>query len=509
MMGTSMENNDILGGLDNSGLKRGHVRTMFVAGMGFFTDAYLLFVLTVASPILASTYGFNLVAIKGTTNLLGFQVLNIQIIEGLISSAVLFGAFFGALIFGHISDMYGRKKIYGLELSIMIIFTVLSAISVNYLMLIITRFIVGIGVGGDYPISSTIMSEYSSSKHRGKLVSMVFAMQGFGLVSGALVGLGSIYILPIADSWRLMLAFGAIPAIYVVYLRRKLMETPRFSLQVEGNKGAAERAVSSITGVTNDGEVERASQKISRMTNKDYMHSLRKYLLFLVGTTISWFIFDMAFYGTTLNNGFILQQIGYGSSTSLRTTIFNTAIGDTILAGAFALPGYWISVGLIDKAGRRLLQWLGFAVMAISYIVLGFEYSFLKTDIDLFIMVFGVSYLFGNLGPNTTTFILPTELFPTNIRSTAHGIAASIAKLGAGIFTFLFLILGTALGNGGEFELLGAMAAIGAVVTLLTIRETKGLSLEVASEEPSQGIRNFKPNERNKAEKVTETNRIS
>ena len=497
-----MENNNILGGLDNSGLKRGHVRTMFVAGMGFFTDAYLLFVLTVASPILASTYGFNLVAIKGTTNLLGFQVLNIQIIEGLISSAVLFGAFFGALIFGHISDVYGRKKIYGLELSIMIIFTILSAISVNYLMLIITRFIVGIGVGGDYPISSTIMSEYSSSKHRGKLVSMVFAMQGFGLVSGALVGLGSIYILPIADSWRLMLAFGEIPAIYVVYLRRKLMETPRFSLQVEGNKGAAEKAISTTTGV-GAGSVDQSITKVKKLSSKDYMHSLRKYLIFVLGTTISWFIFDMAFYGTTLNNGFILQQIGYGSSASLRTTIFNTAIGDTILAGAFALPGYWIAVGLIDRAGRRLLQWVGFAVMAAAYIVLGIEYSFLKTDIDLFIMVFGISYLFGNIGPNTTTFILPTELFPTNIRSTAHGIAASIAKLGAGIFTFLFLILGTALGNGGEFELLGAMAAIGAVVTLLTIRETKGLSLEVSSEDPSEGVWDFKPNQSMSVESAT------
>ncbi|OWP55238.1 MAG: hypothetical protein B2I18_07660 [Cuniculiplasma sp. C_DKE] len=497
-----MENNDILGGLDNSGLKRGHVRTMFVAGMGFFTDAYLLFVLTVASPILASTYGFNLVAIKGTTNLLGFQVLNIQIIEGLISSAVLFGAFFGAMVFGHIADRYGRKKIYGLELSIMIIFTILSALSVNYLMLIITRFIVGIGVGGDYPISSTIMSEYSSSKHRGKLVSMVFAMQGFGLVSGALVGLGSIYILPIADSWRLMLAFGAIPAIYVVYLRRKLMETPRFSLQVEGNKGAAEKAISTITGV-GAGSVDQTITKVKKLSSKDYMHSLRKYLIFVLGTTISWFIFDMAFYGTTLNNGFILQQIGYGSSASLRTTIFNTAIGDTILAGAFALPGYWIAVGLIDRAGRRLLQWVGFAVMAAAYIVLGVEYSFLKTDIDLFIMVFGVSYLFGNIGPNTTTFILPTELFPTKIRSTAHGIAASIAKLGAGIFTFLFLILGTALGNGGEFELLGAMAAIGAVVTLLTIRETKGLSLEVSSEDPAEGVWDFKPNQPISVESAT------
>ena len=503
-MGTSMENNNILGGLDNSGLKRGHVKTMFVAGMGFFTDAYLLFVLTVASPILASTYGFNLVAIKGTTNLLGYQVLNIQIIEGLISSAVLFGAFVGAMIFGHIGDRYGRKKIYGLELGIMIIFTILSAVSVNYLMLIITRFIVGIGVGGDYPISSTIMSEYSSSKHRGKLVSMVFAMQGFGLVSGALIGLVSIYLLPIADSWRLMLAFGALPAIYVVYLRRKLMETPRFSLHVEGNKGAAEKAISTITGV-GAGSADQTVTRVKKLNSKDYMHSLRKYLIFVLGTTISWFIFDMAFYGTTLNNGFILQQIGYGSSASLRGTIFNIAIGDIVLAGAFALPGYWIAVGLIDKAGRRLLQWVGFAVMAAAYIVLGLEYSFLKTDIDLFIMVFGVSYLFGNIGPNTTTFILPTELFPTNIRSTAHGIAASIAKLGAGIFTFLFLILGTALGNGGEFELLGIMAAIGAVVTLLTIRETKGLSLEVSSEEPSEGVWDFKPNQSASVEPVTKS----
>ena len=111
--------------------------------------------------------------------------------------------------------------------------------------------------------------------------------------------------------------------------------------------------------------------------------------------------------------------------------------------------------------------------------------------------------LFGNIGPNTTTFILPTELFPTNIRSTAHGIAASIAKLGAGIFTFLFLILGTALGNGGEFELLGAMAAIGAVVTLLTIRETKGLSLEVSSEDPSEGVWDFKPNQSMSVESAT------
>ncbi|EQD29306.1 phosphate transporter, partial [mine drainage metagenome] len=174
------------------------------------------------------------------------------------------------------------------------------------------------------------MSEYSSSKHRGKLVSMVFAMQGFGLLAGALVGLGSIYVLPLDYSWRLMLAIGAIPAVYVVFLRRKLLETPRFSLQVEGNEQKAKAAVSQITGV---GSAIKTDSKVVVKNHTRYGLELRKYMIFIVGTTLSWFIFDMAFYGTTLNNGFILQNIGYGSSKSLTTTIFNTAVGDAILAG--------------------------------------------------------------------------------------------------------------------------------------------------------------------------------
>ncbi|EQD77005.1 General substrate transporter, partial [mine drainage metagenome] len=127
LMTTSNIENDILDPLNDSGFKRSHIKTMFIAGMGFFTDAYLLFILTVASPILASKYGFGLSGILGTTNLLGYVVPNTSIIEGGISSAVLFGAFFGALFFGHISDRWGRKKVYGLELGIMIVFTLISA----------------------------------------------------------------------------------------------------------------------------------------------------------------------------------------------------------------------------------------------------------------------------------------------------------------------------------------------------------------------------------------------
>ena len=487
------QSDEILRSLDNSGLRKGHIKTMVIAGMGFFTDAYLLFVLTVAMPILASPAGFNLnVTASGYTVLLGYRVPTLSVVEGAITSAALFGAFVGAFIFGNISDRLGRKAVYGIELGIIIAFTIISAFSVNSTMLVISRFILGIGVGGDYPMSSTIMSEYSSSKHRGKLVGMVFAMQGFGLLAGALVGLVSIYTIPLSYSWRFMLGFGAVPALYVVYLRRKMLETPRFSLQVRGNAEYASKATKTIVG----GDAAEIAGTVNTVSKKtDYPKMIRKYLTFILGTSLTWFIFDMAFYGTTLNNSFILNNIGYGTTGPLKTAVMNTAIGDTILAAAFAVPGYFIAVATVDIVGRKTLQWLGFLVMAVSYLVLGIFYSTLEDDVSLFIAVFGISYLFGNMGPNTTTFILPTELFPTEIRATAHGIASSVAKLGAGIFTFLFLILGYVLGQAGEFELLAFFSTLGAVITMLTIRETKGLPLELTSLEPSKGIIGFDPYE--------------
>ena len=499
MIGINTDEN-LLKSLDESGLNRRHLKMMLVAGMGFFTDAYLLFILEVAMPILASPYGFNLQSLTQYVSVFGYQVREYKVIEGAITSAALFGAFVGAALLGHIADRLGRRAVYGLELGIMIAFTAVSALSMNFYVLIASRFFMGIGVGGDYPISSTIMSEYSSTKHRGKLVAMVFSMQGLGLLAGALVGLASIYIFPaqyFQYSWRFMLAFGIIPALYVVKLRRQMLETPRYSLQVKHDKSGAEAATSKILGVKSTVTGVDVAKKQKQQFNKgkdrtNYIGSLRKYLIFLIGTSITWFIFDMAFYGTTLNNSFILENIGYSTKHSVLTDVFNIAVGDSILAGLFAVPGYFIAVALVDNVGRKTLQWAGFLVMAASYFITGYYYSFLQGDIAIFIAIFGLSYMFGNIGPNTTTFILPTELFPTDIRSTAHGIASSIAKLGAGIFTFLFLILGQILGNSGEFYLLSVISLIGAVVTAFTIRETRNLSLEVTSLPPSSGIMGFR-----------------
>ncbi|GGM68473.1 MFS transporter [Thermogymnomonas acidicola] len=428
--------------------------------MGFFTDAYDLFAVSTALPLIVSVFG--------VTN---------HFTQGLIGAAALIGAVIGALVFGRIGDVMGRKYVYGFEMAILVAFAVLSALSNSVLMLIATRLILGIGVGGDYPISSTIMSEYSNIRSRGKMVQAVFAMQGFGLLLGAAIGILSIHVLPAAESWRLMLGFGAIPAASVIYLRRKIRETPRYSLHTRGDVAEAKKAIEDIVGSTvGTGGSGTAPGKVR-------MSALSKYAALLVGTAGSWFLFDMAFYGTSINNSIIFSAMGYGSAANPVISALHTAVGNMIIAAAFEIPGYWIAFGLIDRAGRKLLQWTGFGIMGAIYLTFAIAYAPLKADLPLFLGMYGMSFLFGNIGPNSTTFILPTELFPTQLRTTAHGISAGSGKAGAAIFTFALPSLEAALGLNGVFAMLSAFSLVAAAMTILLIRETKGKSLEQASQQ--------------------------
>lgn len=478
--------NKILEDLDNARTSRFHIKTIFVAGMGFFSDAYDLFVLSTAFPAILSVFG-----ITGASNIFGTQTVNVlgatlssvSVEEGLIGSAALFGAFVGAIVFGRIADLRGRKYTYGVEMSILVIFAVISAISVNVTMLMVSRFILGIGIGGDYPVSSTIMSEYANVKNRGKLVSSVFAMQGFGLMTGSLIGILAIHFLSLDYAWRFMLGFGAVPAATVIYLRRKIKETPRFKLQVQGDAKGAALSVKQATGKSVDasGEVQ-----VKRM---GFMKAARKYRMLIIGTAGSWLLFDMAFYGTSINNTLILQSIGYGVvAGNIHQTIFNLAVGNTLIAALFEIPGYWIAVSMIDRVGRKRLQWIGFTVMALAYLILALSYTTIVNSFLLFFAIYGISFLFGNIGPNTTTFVLPTELFPTQFRTTGHGIAASMGKLGAGAFTFLEPVLQFIFRLQGVIAILFAISMLGAVLTLLTITETKNRSLEETSSQFAEEI---------------------
>src|SRR5882757_1376704 len=160
--------------------------------MGFFTDAYDLFVIGIASTLIAKEW----------------QLSSSQL--ALLNSTMLAAAFLGAMVFGRFADLAGRKRVYWLVAAIMVEAALGSALAPSFWVLIGFRFLLGLGVGGDYPVSAVLMSEYANRKDRGKMVGLVFSTQALGLIIGPLIALGLLGVGTSTDvAWRTLLGLGA------------------------------------------------------------------------------------------------------------------------------------------------------------------------------------------------------------------------------------------------------------------------------------------------------------
>jgi MFS transporter, PHS family, inorganic phosphate transporter len=412
-------------------------RALLVSGMGFFTDAYDLFVISIVSTLLKSQWHLS------TSEL------------ALLNAVMLGAAFLGALVFGRIADVVGRTRVYWMSAALMVVAAVGSALAPSLAVLIAFRFVLGFGVGGDYPVSAVLMSEYASPRNRGRMVGLVFSAQAVGLVVGPLVALALLGggAGP-AATWRILLGLGAVPAAAAVWLRRKLPEPPRY--QVRATKSHA-----SATG--QDGAGLRA-----------FLAS-RRLLVLLAGTAGCWFLLDYAYYGNTISTPQIIALISPHASQT--TTI---AIQLAIFAVA-AVPGYILAIARMDRFGHRRLQLIGFIMMGACFAVIGLVPG-MTTYVAPFLLVYGISYFFTEFGPNVTTFVLPGELFPTRFRATGHGISAGVGKLGAFIGVFLFPVLQKSLGLSGTLLLTAGISVLGALLTLV-LPEPAGRSLEEISGE--------------------------
>jgi MFS family permease len=184
----------------------------------------------------------------------------------------------------------------------------------------------------------------------------------------------------------------------------------------------------------------------------------RRMLLLLFGTAGSWFLFDYAYYGNTLSLPAILKQVD--SSASLEAKLLWT-LGIFVV---FAVPGYVVAVMTMDRIGHRRLQFLGFGVMAAAFLTLA-GFAHLTTMLAPFLAIFGLSYFFVEFGPNMTTFVLPSEVFPVSMRTTGHGIAAGIGKLGAFVGVFFVPQLQKHYGLRGMLAIAGVAAILGFALT--------------------------------------------
>jgi PHS family inorganic phosphate transporter-like MFS transporter len=452
---SSSVRDQVLQPLEEAGLSGFHWRTWLTAGMGFFTDAYDLFIIGVVTSLL--------------TPLWHLTTLDLM----LLNSTALFAAVLGALLFGRLMDRLGRKTVYGIEAMLLTGGAILSAFAPNIWLLLLFRFVVGIGVGGDYPMSGIIMSEYSNRKRRGFLVNAVFAMQGFGLLVGPAVAAGLLASgVPDATAWRLMLGLGAIPAGVVIWLRRSIAETPHFMLGARGDAAGAAQVVGTLTAKT-----VAATASVQPLANSArVLFTNRRFLLTLIGTAFSWMFLDMAFYGNSVSSALVMKAL------SPTGTLLDHTLTSMVIFLVAAVPGYWISALTIDRLGRKFIQVMGFAVMAVAYGILWLAPGIAQQTTE-FLLVYGVSYLFIEFGPNSTTFVFPSEVFPVTVRGLGFGISASAGKFGAAIAAFLFPVLLVQLHLSGTMGLLAGISVLGVLLTLLALRESKGLTLREASQE--------------------------
>ncbi|KAJ1645308.1 hypothetical protein J3B02_001342 [Coemansia erecta] len=491
--------------VDNAKFGWFHVKACLVAGIGFFTDSYDIFAINLCSLIMGYVYYANAEGdAKNSTP---------TKIDMWIKGSTQLGCIIGQFVFGYLSDRLGRKRIYGVELIIIIVCTIGGSFAGNtarglsvYWILFIWRFVLGIGIGGDYPVSAIITSEFATTKNRGAMIAAVFAMQGFGIVAAAIV---SIIVLAAFKGaidgdqqnldyvWRIIMGLGAVPGIIALYFRLTIPETPRYTLDIENDAHKAAYDIKTTIGGSKDAAEDRSllqpstaqQARVQKPTWTEFYHHFKKWRNFkvLMGTSVTWFALDVAFYGINLNSSIILQAIGFSGKGTPYHELLKTSAGNIILNLLGTLPGYWVTVFTIDRLGRRTIQFIGFVVLLILFCILGFAYhQILDRSVAGFVVLFTLAQFFQNFGPNTTTFIIPSEAFPTRFRSTCHGISAASGKIGAVIAQLGFFQLKNRGGKNAFIPHLIQIFALFMLVGLIFtwfVPETKGKSLEELSEE--------------------------
>lgn len=393
------------------------LRIVIIAGVGFFTDAYDLFVIGVALKFL------------------GEQWVLTPLDVAMLGATALVSAALGSLILGRLADKLGRTTVYGSVTLVLAFGALASAFAPNIWWLVAARFILGLGIGGDYPVSATIASEFGGANVRGRMISMVFAMQGLGLVVAPLLAMGLLALgTPHDLAWRLLLGFGAIPPLAVFWARRNLKEPPGMEALPERRSGAI-------------------------AVEPNHLFGNPKFVMWLVGVSCAWFFLDFAYYGNTISNVRLVAAVTPKSAGEMGALFISLLI--FVVA---ALPGYVLSVIGMDRWGHKRIQLLGFAMMALTFgaiALLGDGEAVLIP----FVLLYAMNYFFTEFGPNTTTFVYPAEIFPLAVRATSHGIAATCGKAGAAIGTFSFPLLQATFHVAGPMWAAGIASAVGFAIT--------------------------------------------
>lgn len=426
--------------LDDAPLNRFHIKITGLTYGAHFTDGYALGIIATA-----------LILLKPQMQLTALW-------EGLLGSSALIGLFIGSVLLGVISDHIGRQKIFVINFVLITIASFLQFFVTGPVQLFLLRVLIGIGLGGDYAVGTTLLAEFAPRKHRAKLLSSLIVFWTFGYVAANLVG--HYFGAPGPDAWRWLLASTTIPAVIVLLLRFGTPESPRWLISQGRVKEA--RAI--------------VRKYISPNVVMDESHTDRPPSFRLLFTPELWkrTVFGSVFYVTLVFPYFaiytflpeILKKMNLSQSftVSLLLNIF-LAIG--------AIAGIWFT----EKLTRRGYSMISFIFLIVTLTMM----SILPSTQTVLLVSSFVLFTFVMSGVSNLTSVYIAELFPTKVRSSGVGFATAISRIGSALGTFLLPISLESYGFAVTLFIMVVVLFIGLVATFFWGPETKGLPLKQAS----------------------------
>ncbi|MEU6236024.1 MFS transporter, partial [Kitasatospora sp. NPDC047058] len=385
----------------------------------------------------------------------------------LIGAAALAGMFVGGALFGVLTDRIGREVMYTADLLVMAACSVLSFWVDAVWAIAVLRFVLGMAVAADYPIATSLLAEWLPARHRGRLLGRQIVAWYAGAVLAFVTGYAFLTLAG-PGSWRWMLASSTLLCAVFLVIRRGSPESPRW-LAANGRVGDAVRLVEKHLGVRVDGrELMPARAEAGRpgglrllMTPPYRRRTLFCGLFFLcqVGP-----LFAMLTFGPQ-----ILASFGMPGGTVTDT------LGTALISLVFLL-GCYPALRLIDTRGRRPVIIWSFALMTVPLTLLGVW----PTAPAVVALTALCAYAFLCGGPNVLDWTYPNELFPTEIRATAVGVATSVSRIGAAVGTYLLPLSLTGLGTGPTMLIAAGTTAVGLLVCVLWAEETRGTALGAA-----------------------------
>ncbi|HLH22510.1 MAG TPA: MFS transporter [Chloroflexota bacterium] len=440
--------------LDALPLSRFHWKLLVVSGLGWMFDA--MDVLVVGSVVAAVSREWALDATQSQW----------------INTANVAGLFVGALASGWLADRLGRKSVFQLTLLVYSVFTGLSAAATSLALLMGLRFLAGVGLGGELPVASTLVSEFAPARRRGALVVLLESFWAYGSVLAALVGF---LVIP-TWGWRAALLLGALPALYVFAVRRGIPESPRFLLS-RGRAADAEAVIRQIeaqAGVASPPPAAPAaapplSTPHATLSTASVAELFApRYLSRTIALWVMWATMNFSYYGIFL--WLPLQFVRKGFT-------LNDALLFNLIIALAQVPGYFSAAYFVERLGRKVTlvaYLLGAAVGAFFFGQVALE----AKDVPA-ILFWGSVISFFNLGAWGVVYTYTPEMYPTRLRGTGAGWAAACGR----VFAFLAPLsiayqIAVFGGDQTVFVVFTVVMVLGGLVVLALGPETRGRSLE-------------------------------